>query len=507
MFTNSIRWRLQLWLAFLLVLVLAGFGVTVYQLQRIQQTNQLDAELERRLTVLSTAVRSGVPPESGPGRGPGAFDRGRPPFEDKPPPDFDGGARRSSPGRGGPPPDFGRGGPGMGPGGPRDFKLSADAASLFGAIPNGFYYAVWQREGTVAKQSSNAPATVPSPDHERGDTRTHIRDRGAYREAYHFTERDDCVLAGRSISDDLRARHRFSLVLFAAGGAVLALGLGGGWWLAGRAIRPVEQISATATRISAGNLSERISVADTDNELGRVASVLNSTFARLEAAFAQQKQFTADASHELRTPLAVIISEAQTALARERSAAEYRETVETCLDAAQQMRRLAQSLLELARLDAGQESIGRKPFDLAERTRESIDLIRPLAKERGLKIVCDFATVPVVGDADRIGQVIVNLLTNSIHYNKQGGEIRVATRAETGSAILTVADTGQGIASADLPHVFERFYRADKSRSRASGQSGLGLAICKAIVDAHGGSIEVVSQLGEGTTFMVRLPG
>jgi heavy metal sensor kinase len=268
----------------------------------------------------------------------------------------------------------------------------------------------------------------------------------------------------------------------------------------------VEDISATASRISAGNLSERISVPDADNELGRLAGVLNSTFARLEAAFAQQKQFTADASHELRTPLAVLISEAQTALARKRDAAEYRETVEACLDTAQQMRRLTESLLELARFDAGQEQIERSQLDLAETARGCIERLRPFAAERGIQIHCDLSPTQAFGNADRLTQVITNLLTNAIHYNKPNGEIRVSTQTENGVAILTVADTGQGIAPQDLPHVFERFYRADKSRSRAHGRFGLGLAICKAIVDADGGNIEVSSQLGSGTTFTVRLP-
>ena len=126
-------------------------------------------------------------------------------------------------------------------------------------------------------------------------------------------------------------------------------------------------------------------------------------------------------------------------------------------------------------------------------------------KKRGIKIHCDFAPAQVYGDADRLGQVITNLLTNAIHYNKPNGEIRVSTRGENGAAIVAIADTGQGIADEDLPHIFERFYRADKSRSRAAGRSGLGLAISKAIVDAHGGTIEVTSQPGEGTTFTVRL--
>src|SRR5213592_4976485 len=227
---------------------------------------------------------------------------------------------------------------------------------------------------------------VPLPARLSGDTLTHTRMRDALREAFHYTELGDCVLAGRNITSDWNALRHFTFWLLAAGGTVLAFGLGGGWWLTTRAIRPVEEMSAAASRISAGNLSERISGANADNELGRLAGVLNSTFARLEAAFAQQEQFTADASHELRTPLAVIISEAQTALARERSASEYRETVEACLDSAQQMRRLTESLLELARVDTGQEQIERSQLDLAETARSCVERLRPFAAERGIQI-------------------------------------------------------------------------------------------------------------------------
>lgn len=390
--------------------------------------------------------------------------------------------------------------------GPREIRLTSEVASLFDETrTNAFYFAIWSRDATLLKSSTNAPVHVLLPDRPK-DTLTRIRMRDSFREAFHFTELGDCVLAGRNVTGDLRALHRFAFWLLAAGGTVLGFGLGGGWWLTSRAIRPVEEISAAASRISAGNLSERISVTDGDNELGRLAGVLNSTFTRLEAAFAQQTQFTADASHELRTPLAVLISEAQTALARERTSAEYRETVEACLDTAQQMRRLTESLLELVRFDAGQTPIEHGHFDLSETTRTCAELIHPLAAERGIKIECDLAPAQAVGDADRISQVIRNLLSNAIQYNKAQGEIRVSTRTENDATVLTVADTGTGIAPEDLPHIFERFYRADKSRARANGRFGLGLAICKAIVDAHGGSIEVSSQPDAGTTFTVRLP-
>jgi two-component system OmpR family sensor kinase len=499
MFTKSIRWRLQLWLAALLVCVLTGFGVTIYQLQRISQLRAIDEELERRVAVLSGAVRGGPPPR--PGFGPPGFEsRPRPLDLDKdrrPPP---------PPGDHPKPPPFR--GERKGPFGPRDFEITPEIASLFDPTDTkAFYFTVWSRDGALFKRSSNAPADVPLPERlDNTDTRTHARTRAGYREAFHFTELADCVLAGRSISADLDALRRFKWWLVTAGGMVLAFALGGGWWLTSRAIRPIEDISAAASRISAGNLSERINVAETDSELGRLASVLNSTFARLEAAFAQQRQFTADASHELRTPLAVIIAEAQTTLARERGAAEYRESIGVCLDAAQQMRRLTESLLQLARFDAAQDPMRRSPVDLAESARVCVGRINPLAEERGIQIHCDLGPAKTLGDADRLGQLITNLLTNAIHYNKPNGEIRISTGRENGRTVLTVADSGQGIAAEDLPHVFERFYRADKSRSRAEGRSGLGLAICTAIVDSHGGSIDVSSELGIGTTVTVRLP-
>jgi heavy metal sensor kinase len=247
-------------------------------------------------------------------------------------------------------------------------------------------------------------------------------------------------------------------------------------------------------------------LAEAESELGQLAAVLNSTFARLETAFAQQKQFTADAAHELRTPVSVILTQTQTTLTRERTAAEYRETIEACQRSAQRMRRLIESLLELARLDAGQEPLKRMPFDLSQMVREGIESIRPLADERGVKILPELGTLEITGDSERLAQVIANLLTNAIQYNPSGGEVRLKLESRPGLAVLTVADTGPGISNEDLPHVFERFYRGDKSRTTSNGNAGLGLAIAKAIVEAHGGTIEVASQTGTGTTFTVRLP-
>jgi signal transduction histidine kinase len=168
------------------------------------------------------------------------------------------------------------------------------------------------------------------------------------------------------------------------------------------------------------------------------------------------------------------------------------------------MRRLTDSLLQLARLDAGQEMLRYEMTNLTALTQEGVRLIQPLAASRRLAIHCDLALVEISADADRIKQVITNLLTNAVRYNRDNGEIHIAVRMESGQALLSVADTGQGIAPVDLPHVFERFYRADKSRS--TGGSGLGLSICQAIVRAHRGTLEVKSELAQGTTFTLRLP-
>jgi heavy metal sensor kinase len=314
------------------------------------------------------------------------------------------------------------------------------------------------------------------------------------------------VVVGRSIAEELAGLRLLGWELTAAGGVVLLLGLTGGWWVASRAMRPIEGISATAVKIAAGDLSQRISAADTENELGRLAAVLNSTFARLEAAFAQQKQFTSDAAHELRTPITVMLSQTQTALTRERGAAEYRATVEACQRAAQRMRGLMESLLELARLDAGQETLKRMPFDLSKTAGDCVEMLAPLAEARGLKIQCTLPALPCVGDPERMGQVVTNLLSNAIEYNQESGELQITGERQGGAVILRVSNSGAGIAAEDLPRIFERFYRTDKARCGGGGHTGLGLAISKAIVDAHGGSLEAASQPGKGATFTVRLP-
>lgn len=458
---NSIRWRVQLWHGLILIAVLIGFGVTAYQLAYDNGIRAVDQELERRMDMTM-----------------------RPP-----------------------PPPRGSGGPPMRPG-PEEFRrMFARTVERAGDSGDGVYFVLWQSGTFDPVRSMGAPADVPHPPNaERRPYASIGRTRDNKREVMRWAPFGDVLLAGRSIAPERAAMRRLAFLLLMAGAGVLALGLAGGGWMASRAIRPIDDISATAQRIAAGDLSQRISIVNTESELGRLGGVLNSTFARLQASFEQQARFTSDASHELRTPLAVILSQAQTALARERPASEYREALEACQRAAQRMRRLTESLLELARLDAGQASIRAERVDLSAVVRECVDLVRPLAAERSVKVVCDLQIVECEGDAQHLGQLVTNLLSNAIQFNREGGEVRIATRVEGGGALLSVADTGFGMPAEDLPHVFERFYRVDKSRSRQQGSSGLGLAICKAIVESHGGSISVESAPEKGCAFVVKLP-
>jgi len=480
MIFKSIKWRLQLWYGAILVAVLVGFGITAYQLERGRQFRRIDDELRRRAGAVSNAVR---PPAR---RGPVA---GEPPF-------------------GRPPPL-------------REFRLPPQLSSLFDTPDtNGFYYVLWSRDGLELSRSTNAP---PQPLFSKPPT-YRLKDssvvrlypigpqparlRDEFREILTYTPTGETMIVGHSIAPELAELRRVAWWLTGVGSVVLLLGLAGGSWIATRAIHPITDISATAVKIAAGDLSQRINVADTDNELGRLAGVLNSTFTRLESAFTQQRRFTSDAAHELRTPIAVMLTQTQTALSRERNSTEYRETVEACQRAAQRMRRLTESLLELAHFDAGQESIKHLPFDLSRVAKDCIEQIRPLAEERGVRFIAELPALELEceGDSERLAQVITNLLTNAIQHNPDGCEVRVSGQNENGTVVLGVTDSGRGIPESDLPHVFERFYRADKSRSGSAGSAGLGLAISKAIVEAHGGNIEVSSQPGTATTFTIRLP-
>lgn len=496
---KSIKWRLQIWYGLILVMVLAGFGLTAYHLERNQQFDRIDNELHRRVGILINSLHH--PPHHP------QFDFNHPPPDQMGPPDRDRDTPRS----------FKDALPGNRP--PPSFHLSPEDTHFFDTNdPHGFYFKITGRDDTAIASSTNypelqaqtisqsrLPANINLPVLPPFAPKPPILAFGQYRETFEELPSGERIEVGCLITPELHELKITALKLATFGGVILLFGLAGGWWFVGRALRPISEISSAATKISGGNLSQRISVADAESELGQLANVLNSTFARLESAFAQQKQFASDAAHELRTPVTVILTQTQTTLNRERDAAGYKQTLEACQRAARRMRNLIESLLALARLDAGQESLKRLRFDLAKTVEDSITLIKPLALEKGVKIVTELEPLEISGDSERLAQVATNLLANAIQYNHPEGDVHVTLKSENGLAVLSVADSGKGIAAEDLPRVFERFYRGDKSRTGA-GNTGLGLAICQAIVTAHAGTIEVSSRENIGTTFTVRLP-
>ncbi len=484
---RSIRWRLQLWYAGVLAAVIAGFAGLLFYQVRTARFQEVDSELASAVHFLDANLRRFRPPdlEGAPANPPPPWLPERPAW-DRPGPPL-------------PPPL-----------GPIRQRLLAELMlpNAEAGLPGGTYFAVWRADGTVLK-SNQLPSEItwtalsahpPEPD-------LRLRQRESYREALMLGPYSSWILVGTPTTRLQADLRRFAWQLAGFGACAWVIGCAGGWLISSRILRPVAAITATASVISATNLSERINPELVDRELEQLARVLNATFDRLEAAFERQARFTADASHELRTPLAILRTHAELALSRPRSPEEYQEAIAHCLRASQRMTALVEGLLTLARADAGKLDLEWKLVAWHQVIGECISLVQPLAAAKGITLSSDLEHVEIPGDGLRLAQVVTNLLTNAVQYNRPGGEVRVRLRAEAGEVVLAVTDTGCGIPPEACPHIFERFYRVDQARARASGGSGLGLAICQSIVTAHGGKLELESELGRGSTFRVRLPG
>jgi len=281
----------------------------------------------------------------------------------------------------------------------------------------------------------------------------------------------------------------------------------GGYLLVRRALKPVEQITRAAERITQHNLSERLPVSHTGDELERLSVSLNRMIARLEDAFQNSKRFVADASHELRTPLTILRGELEDLAEDTRLDPAVRERVTSLLEEAMHLSKIVEQLSMLSRLDAGEAQTDWSRFDLAELARTTAEQMSLLAEDKGISISCNaHRPLSVEGDRVRLKQVIVNLLDNAIKYTPQNGAIQLRVSANNGHAVLDVEDNGIGIPREALPHVFERFYRVDQSRSVDSEGAGLGLSIVKSICTAHGAEVETESAVGRGSRFRIRLP-
>ncbi|MBX7207804.1 MAG: HAMP domain-containing protein [Verrucomicrobiaceae bacterium] len=458
--SSSIRTRIQLWHGLLLACILVALGIAAWRLRWNDELRRVDRELNEALSQMHRILGAGRP----------AAMRGN--------------AGTPSP--------------------PEQFTMPPDIAAQI--AERGCYYALWTRAGKLVAHSSNAPATLTMPKLESGGTIvTHWRNSGDAREGYVFTPPGECIFAGVSVAQERAAMVRFGWWLVALGGGVLGIGLLVDAWIVRRAIQPVEDIIGAAERISRGHLSARIDSDSASHELKRLTKVLNETFASLDAAFSQQARFSGDVAHELRTPVAVIVTDAQNALERERSAEEYRETIATHLRSAQRMSALIESLLDLAQIQSHTDA-AHDPCDLGALTNEVAESLRSLAEQQGITIETSLSPAPCTGNTLQLVQIITNLVSNAIQHNRSGGHVRISSKTEDGRAVLRVENSGPGISPEHLPHIFDRFYRTDASRNRKTGGVGLGLAICKAIADAHGAELTASSQPGASTEFALRMP-
>jgi len=308
--------------------------------------------------------------------------------------------------------------------------------------------------------------------------------------------------------DEVQQDLRQWLIILIAGLPVVAgIAVGGGYFLIKRALTPVDKIAASAERIGSHNLSERLPIANTGDELERLSITLNHMIQRLEEAFQHSRRFMADASHELRTPLTVLRGELESVVQEPRLEPEVRERVGSALEELERLVNIVEGLFAISRLDAGEAQAEIVKFDLGKLAASTTDQMSLLGEDKNITIACAAANdVWVEGDRARMKQVIVNLLDNAIKYTQQGGEVGLKVGARDSKAILEVTDTGMGIPKESLPRVFERFYRVDEARSRELGGAGLGLSIVKSICAAHHGRVEAASTPGEGSIFRVELP-
>jgi len=332
------------------------------------------------------------------------------------------------------------------------------------------------------------------------------------------------VQIASSLEEVEDALNTLFLILIIAVPLALMIAILGGQFLAHKALKPVDNITQTARMITSQNLNQRIAPVKMKDEISRLIETFNEMISRLDQSFRQVKQFSSDASHELKTPLTILKGEVEVTLRKERSLQEYQQTLKSNLEEINRMSQIVEDLLLLSRADAGEVGLNKEDIDLSEIFDEVVTQMDMLTTSRKLRLFAlnHHQDIHMFGDALRIRELFINLIENGIKYTEQGGTIRVALSKEyeplgknsSGGtegekeefAKIVVSDTGIGIAKEDQERIFDRFFRVDKARSREEGGSGLGLSICKWIIEAHQGEIRVESELGKGSSFIVKLP-
>lgn len=315
------------------------------------------------------------------------------------------------------------------------------------------------------------------------------------------------VQVGMSLENIINTRRRFLVILAAMLPFSLLLAGGGGWLLARRALRPVDLMTRTAQQIGGEHLNERLQETGNDDELDRLAKTLNDMLGRLDTAFHQMRQFSADASHELKTPLTILKGEMEVALRMPRSTQEYQHVLKSSLEEIDRINDLVEGLLLLARVDAGVLNLNLQPVTLKALVQETCEQMKAVAESHAVTLSLGPLEPAVVqGDKEHLRRLILNLIDNGIKYTPQDGSVSLSLHTQGEWALLRVADSGVGISAAELGHIFSRFYRSTETRDRDQRGVGLGLSIVRSIAHAHGGRIEVDSLPGKGSTFSVLLP-
>ena len=386
-------------------------------------------------------------------------------------------------------------------------QLQEELAEFVREIPDGSLVQLRDAAGAVLRPTPNQdvlrpPAGRRAPYTERIDGRqlrvatARLQSAGSVYDAQVAVSLDEIL----SVMQDFR-----HLLLWMIPGVLIVACLGG-YWLSSRALRPVDEITTVARSIGVQNLSQRIAVPQTGDELQRMAQTWNDVLGRLDVAVKRIRQFTSDASHELRTPLALIRATAELALRRERDPEGYRTSLRQIEHEAEHMTALTESLLTLARADSGGLGMTMQPTDINELIHSVVQQNAALAIEKGVTLRAGGAEEPAraAADASGIRRILLILVDNALKHTPAGGTVTVSAAADAVRVTLTVEDTGEGIPAAALSHIFERFYRADPARGSGSG-FGLGLSIAQAIAQAHGSAIAVRSTPGAGSRFSLPL--
>ncbi|MEI7685817.1 MAG: heavy metal sensor histidine kinase [Planctomycetota bacterium] len=453
----KIRWKLTLWYGCVLAVVLMVFGTVVFVIMRHHLLQRIDQGLNEELADVLSEVNRAKTPES---------------LKDW-----------------------------------LDRRFAAHAGFDFQITrPNGerFFYNPRLAEKAwplpTKDTNSSAPAFQTLPVEAKGDWRiVHVNIVGP--------DGQLTVQVGRSLAAYKHELSELLMTFLLAGPLTLAVAISGGYFLAGRVLRPVQEMTQAAKVISADRLSQRIAVINPHDELGELGETLNQMIERLERSFTEMRRFTADAAHELRTPLAIIRNEAEVALRLPRSSDQYCGVLENLLEDTNRLSLLADQLLFLSRQDAGVGSKANESVQLDALLREVVGNMQLMAQERGITLeLTDSPPCVLTTDPRLLRRVFVNLLDNAIKYTGQEGRVVVSSEVAATDVTIQIRDSGVGISSEHLPHIFERFYRVDAARSGEENGAGLGLAICQAILRNLEGTISVRSEVGKGTTFTVTLP-